>query len=293
MAVEVAVAVEVSVAVVVGVPVAVAVSVAVSVAVEVAVAVSVAVAVAVVVSVAVAVAVAVSVAVAVAVLVAVAESVAVAVAEAVAVEVAVVVAVVVAVSVAVAVAVEVAVAVAVEVAVGVAVRVAVMVGVGVSPNSAVVKNEMKPGFKSSPLRALTVPSNLTLYFVLIASAPIGTIVAVSPSQKILTAGKRTSLTASSRKVCRSSVLQSIGMSKTTVTEVTTGTSMSPSIGVIETTVGRGLFLAAATPVVAAIATKPMIATKAAVEKLLTIYFSTIAILLIEDMAFISLLAVVR
>jgi hypothetical protein len=37
----------------------------------------------------------------------------------------------------------------------------------------------------------------------------------------------------------------------------------------------------------------MIATKAAVEKLLTIYFSTIAILLIEDMAFISLLAVVR
>ena len=291
MAVVVGVAVEVAVAVVVGVVVAVAVAVSVAVEVVVAVSVAVEVAVAVVVSVDVAVAVSVAVAVVVAVLVAVAVSVAVAVA----VEVAVVVAVAVgvAVSVAVAVAVEVVVAVAVVVAVGVAVRVAVMVGVGVSPNSVVVKNEMKPGFKSSPLRALTVPSNLTLYFVLIASAPIGTIVAVSPSQKTLTAGTRTSLTASSRKVCRSTVLHFIGMSKTTVMEVTTGTSTSPSGGVIETTVGRGLFLAAAEPVVAAIATKPMITTKAAVEKLLIIYFSTIAILLIADMAFISLLAVVR
>ena len=168
-----------------------------------------------------------------------------------------------------------------------------MVGVGVEPCSVVVKNEMKPGFKSSPLRALTVPSNLTLYFVLIASAPSGTIVAVSPSQKTLTAGTRTRSTASSRKVCRSIVLHSIGVSKTTVMEVTTGTSTSPSGGVIETTVGRGLSLAAAEPVVAAIATKPMITTKAAVEKPLTTYFSIIAILLVEDMTFISLLAVVR
>jgi hypothetical protein len=76
-------------------------------------------------------------------------------------------------------------------------------------------------------------------------------------------------------------------------EVTTGTSRLPPRGVIETTVGRGLFLAAATPVVAAIATKPMIATKAAVEKLLIIYFSAVAILLVGDMVFISLLAVVR
>ena len=297
VAVEVAVAVDVAVAVMVGVAVAVAVSVAVSVAVEVAVAVSVAVEVAVAVSVAVAVAVAVSVALAVAVLVAVAVSVAVAVAEAVVVEVAVAVAVVVAVSVGVAVvvavSVAVAVAVAVEVAVGVAVRVAVMVGVGVAPNSTVVKNELKPDLKVSPSRALTVPKNLTLYLVLIASAPIGTKVAVSPSQKTLIAGTLNSLTASSRKVLVFTVLQSIGMSKTTVMEVTTGTSRSPSGGVIETTVGRGLSLAAAAPVVAAIATKPMIATKAAVEKLLTIYFSRIAILLVEDMAFISLLAVVR
>jgi hypothetical protein len=152
---------------------------------------------------------------------------------------------------------------------------------------------MKPGFKSLRLRALTVPSNLTLYLVLIASAPIGTMVAVSPSQKTLTAGTRTSLTASSRKVCRSTVLQSIGMSKTTVMAVKTDTSRLPSGGVIEITVGRGLSLAAATPVVAAIATKPMITTKAAVEMLLTIYFSIIAILLAENMTFISLLAVVR
>jgi hypothetical protein len=289
VAVEVAVAVDVAVAVMVGVAVAVAVSVAVSVAVEVAVAVSVAVALAVVVSVAVAVAVAVSVALAVAVLVAVAVSVAVAVA----VEVAVAVVVAVSVAVAVVVAVSVAVAVAVEVAVGVAVRVAVMVGVGVAPNSTVVKNELKPDLKVSPSRALTVPKNLTLYLVLIASAPIGTKVAVSPSQKTLIAGTLNSLTASSRKLLVFTVLQSIGMSKTTVMEVTTGTSRSPSGGVIETTVGRGLSLAAAAPVVAAIPTKPMIATKAAVEKLLTIYFSRIAILLIEDMAFISLLAVVR
>lgn len=279
VAVEVAVAVDVAVAVVLGVPVAVAVSVAVSVAVEVAVAVSVAVAV--VVSVAVAVAVAVSVAVVVA--------------EAVAVEVAVsvVVAVSVAVAVVVAVAVEVAVAVAVEVAVGVAVRVAVMVGLGVGPNSTVVKNELKPDLKVSPSRALTVPKNLTLYLVLIASAPIGTRVAVSPSQKTLIAGTRNSLTASSRKVLVFTVLQSIGMSKTTVMEVTTGTSISPSGGVIETTVGRGLSLAVAVPVVAAIATKPMITTMAAVEILLTIYFSMIAILLVEDMAFISLITFVR
>jgi len=233
--------------------------------------------------------VAVSVAVAVSVVVAVAVSVAVAV------EVAVVVAVLVdvAVSVAVAVAVAVVVAVAVEVAVGVAVRVAVMVGVGVAANSAVVKNEMKPGFKSSPLRALTVPSNLTLYFVLIASAPIGTRFAVSPSQKTLTAGTRTSLTASSRKVCRSSVLQSIGMSKTTVMEVRTDTSTSPSAGFIETTLGRCLSLAAAEPDVPAITTIAVTTTKAAIEMLLTIYFSIIAILLIADMAFSSLLAVVR
>jgi hypothetical protein len=243
--------------------------------------------------VAVGVAVAVSVAVAVAVAVSVGVAVAVAVEVAVAVAVAVAVGVEVAVAVFVAVAVRVAVAVAVEVAVGVAVRVAVMLGLGVAPLSVVVKNEMKPGFKSLPLRASTVPWNLTLYFVLIASAPIGTRFAVSPSQKTLTAGTRTSLTASSRKVCRFTVLQSIGMSKTTVIEVTTGTSTSPSGGVIETTVGRGLSSAAAEPVVAAIATMPMIATKAAVEKLLTIYFSRIAILLIEDMAFISLLAVVR
>jgi hypothetical protein len=239
------------------------------------------------VAVSVAVAVAVAVSVAVAVLVAVAVSVAVAVAVEVA--VAVVVAVSVAVAVVVAVAVEVAVAVAVEVAVGVA----VMVGVGVAPNSTVVKKELKPDLKVPPSRALTVPKNLTLYLVLIASAPIGTRVAVSPSQKTLIAGTLNSLTASSRKVLVFTVLQSIGMSKTTVMEVTTGTSRSPSGGVIETTVGRGLSLAAAAPVVAAIATKPMIATKAAVEKLLTIYFSRIAILLIEDMAFISLLAVVR
>ena len=220
-------------------------------------------------------------------------AVSVAVEVAVAVSLAVEVAVAVSVAVAVAVAVSVAVAVAVEVAVGVAVRVAVMVGAGVAPNSTVVKNELKPDLKVPPSRALTVPKNLTLYLVLIASAPIGTSVAVSPSQKTLIAGTLNSLTASSRKVLVFTVLQSIGMSKTTVMEVTTGTSRSPSGGVIETTVGRGLSLAAAAPVVAAIATKPMIATKAAVEKLLTIYLSMMAILLIEDMAFISLLAVVR
>jgi hypothetical protein len=38
---------------------------------------------------------------------------------------------------------------------------------------------------------------------------------------------------------------------------------------------------------------PVITTKAAIEILLTIYFSIIAILLVEDMAFISLPAVVR
>ena len=95
-------------------------------------------------------------------------------------------------SVAVAVAVEVAVAVACQcVAVGVAVRVAVMVGVGVSPNSVVVKNEMKPSLPIFAIEGFDRPVNLTLYLVLIASSPIGTIVAVSPSQKTLTAGTRT------------------------------------------------------------------------------------------------------
>ena len=273
-------ALEVAVAVVVGVAVAVVVSVA--------VAVSVAVEVAVAVVVSVAVAVPVEVSVAVAVFVAVAVSVAVAVAEAVAVEVAVVVAVVVAVSVAVAVVV--AVAVEVAVAVGVAVRVAVMVGVRVAPNSAVVKSELKPSLKVPPSRALTVPRNLTLYFVLIASAPIGTRVAVSPSQKTLTAGTRTSPTEWSRKVCGSSVLQSIGISKTTVMEVRTDTSRLPLIGSMETTEGRTWSLslaAAAEPVM------PVITIRAAIEILLTIYFSIIAILLVEDMAFISLFIFVR
>src|SRR5580658_6136737 len=206
-----AVAVAVAVAVSVAVPVAVAVAVAVSVAVAVAVDVAVAVAV----SVALAVAVGVSVKVAVAVLVAVAVSV----------------------SVAVALSVGVAVALALEVAVAVAVAVAVMVGVGVALFSPVVKFELKPNLKVSPLRALTFRKNLTLYFVLMASAPIGTRVAVSPLQKTLVAGMRTSPTASSRKVRGFRVLHFIGMSKTTVMEVKTDTSRVPLAGFMETTVG--------------------------------------------------------
>ena len=202
--------------------------------------------------------------------VAVGVGVAVAVVVAVTVAVAVQVALAVAVRVAVAVEVPVAVSVAVAVEVGVAVRVAVAVAGGLAFGP-VVNPELKSSFSDLPLRALTVPTNLTLYFVLIASAPIGTRVAVSPSQKTLVARMRTSLTASSRKVRGFSVSHFIGMSKTTVMEVKTDTSRVPLAGSMETTVGRSWSLAAA----AGDTPAHTIITNAATKTLLTMCLSTI------------------
>ena len=165
-------------------------------------------------------------------------------------------------------AVAVTVAVAVQVALAVAVGVEVAVGLEAGP---VVNCESKSSFSALPLSALTVPTNLTLYFVLIASAPIGTSVAVSPSQKTLVARMRTSPTASSRKVSGFSVSHFIGRSKITVTEVRTDTSRVPLAGSMETTLGRTGSLAAA----AADPPAHRIITIAATKTLLTMCLSTI------------------
>jgi len=88
----------------------------------------------------------------------------------------------------VAVSVAVAVAVAVEGAVAVGVAVAVAVGVAVAGGlefGPVVNTDVNLSFSVLPPRALTFPTNLIAYFVLIASAPDGTKVAVLPEHVTL------------------------------------------------------------------------------------------------------------
>jgi hypothetical protein len=89
----------------------------------------------------------------------------------------------VAVAVAVSVAVDVAVAVAVAVDVGVEVAVAVGVAVAGGREFGLVVNvELNPSFSFSPLAALTVPNNRSLYLVLIARSRAGVRVALLPLQ---------------------------------------------------------------------------------------------------------------
>ena len=88
------------------------------------------------------------------------------------------------------VAVAVSVALAVAVALAVEVEVAVAVGVAVAGGlefGLVVNTELNPSFSFSPLAALTVPMNRTLYLVLTARSRDGVKVALLPLQVTLRA----------------------------------------------------------------------------------------------------------
>ena len=90
----------------------------------------------------------------------------------------------------VAVGVAVAVSVALAVAVALAVEDAVAVGVAVAGGlefGLVVNTELNPSFNFSPLAALTVPMNRTLYLVLTARSRDGVKVALLPLQVTLRA----------------------------------------------------------------------------------------------------------
>jgi hypothetical protein len=212
--------------------------------------------------------------------------VAVAVLVAVEVAVGVAVAVLVGVEVRVAVAVEVTlgvgVAVAVEVPVGVGVAVGVKVGVGVGTGPApVVKTDLKLSFMTLPSSALTVPTNLNLYLVLVASAFFGVKITVSPWQRIVAAEALTRL---SRKDLGPNELQFIGMLKVTMILVSIETFVAPSTGLVEVTTGFGpldeAFAGAAAPA-------HIIITNAATEILLTVRTNIIEAFFVTDMGFIS------
>ena len=180
-----------------------------------------------------------------------------------------------AVAVGVAVAVAVSVAVAVAVAVDVEVEVAVAVGVAVAGGrefGLVVKSELNPSFSFSPLAALTVPMNRTLYLVLTARSRDGVKVALLPLQVTLRACISRDPTGLSRKVCLFIVSHFIGRLKFTTILVRTSTSMAPSNGFVDTTTGRGFsdVSAADDP------TAHRIIASAMIETRLTRYLRTIA-----------------
>jgi len=179
------------------------------------------------------------------------------------------------VGVAVTVSVGVAVAVAVAVAVNVGVEVAVAVGVAVAGGrefGLVVNAELNPSFSFSPLAALTVPMNRTLYLVLTARAWDGVKLALLPLQVTLLAAISLDPTGLSRKVCLFIVSHFIGRLKLTLTLVRTSTSTAPSNGFVDTTTGRGFFDAPA----ADDPTAQRIIASAMIETRLTRYLRTIA-----------------
>jgi hypothetical protein len=179
------------------------------------------------------------------------------------------------VGVAVAVAVSVAVAVPVAVAVDVGVEVAVAVAVAVAGGrefGLVVNTELNPSFSFSPLAALTVPMNRTLYLVLTESGRDGVKVALLPLQVTLRAAISRDPRGPTRKVFLFIDLHFIGRLKFTVTLVPTSTSTAPSKGFVDTTTGRGFFDTSA----ADDPTAHRIIASAMIETRLTRYLRTIA-----------------
>jgi hypothetical protein len=130
-----------------------------------------------------------------------------------------------------------------------------------------------------PAADLIFPWSTTSYLVLTARSLTGVKVALVPLQAMVSAARRPFLTSLSRKLFLSIVLQSIGTSKFTVTVVLTGTLVSSSAGLVETTTGRA---ATAVPAIATIT------TNAAIEILLAIYLNIIEIFFAENIAFTSL-----
>jgi hypothetical protein len=131
-----------------------------------------------------------------------------------------------------------------------------------------------------PLADRIFPWSTTSYLVLTARSLTGVKVALVPLQAMVSAARRPCLTSLSRKLFRLIVLQSIGSLKLTVMVVLMGTLMASSVGLVEVTIGRA---AAAVPAI------PTITTNAAIDILLTIYLSIIAVFFIENIAFTSLI----
>jgi hypothetical protein len=116
--------------------------------------------------------------------------------------------------------------------------------------------------------------------VLTARSLTGVKVALVPLQAMVSAARRPCLTSFSRKLFLLIVWQSIGSLKFTVMVVLMGTLMASSVGLVEVTIGRA---AAAVPAI------PTITTNAAMDIVLTIYLSIIAVFFIENIAFTSLI----
>lgn len=107
----------------------------------------------------------------------------------------------------------------------------------------------------------------------------GVKVALVPLHAMVSAARRPFLTSLSRKLFLLIVLQSIGSLKFTMTVVLTGTLISSSLGLVETTTGRA---ATAVPDILTIT------TNAAIDILLAIYLSIIEVFFAENIAFTSL-----
>jgi hypothetical protein len=181
----------------------------------------------------------------------------------------------VALAVAVSVAVGVAVAVPVAVAVDVGVEVAVAVGVAVAGGlefGPVVNAELNPSFSFSPLAALTIPMNRTLYLVLTASARAGIKLALVPLQVTVPSGISHDPAGRSLKVSVFIDSHFIGRLKFTVIVVRTSTSAAPSSGFVDTTTGRGL----SDPPAADDPTAHRIIASAMIDTRLTMYLRTMA-----------------
>jgi hypothetical protein len=159
--------------------------------------------------------------------------------------------------------------------VDVGVEVAVAVGVAVAGGrefGLVVNAELNPSFSFSPLAALTVPMNRTLYVVLTARSLAGVKIALLPLQVTPLAAISLDPTGLSRKVFLFIDPHFIGRLKFTTILVPTSTSTAPSKGFVDTTTGRGFFDAPA----ADDPTAHRIIASAMIETRLTTYLTTIA-----------------